>query len=108
MKKIIIEYAGIVIAVVLLCSFFCAFVSAKQTTSEMMFGEKFEQISVFAQKPVMVMKGEKLYTSNEEQEKILTRCIGAVRIILPAPVNNLVFVVQTGVDAVEQTLAELE
>lgn len=108
MKKIIVAYAGVVIAVVLICSFFCAFVSARQTTSEMMFGEKFEQISVFAQKPVMVIKGDRLYTSNEEQEENLIRFIGAVRIILPAPVNNIVFAVQTGVDAVEQTLADLK
>jgi len=104
MKKIIIAYASVLMTVVLLCAVFCAFVSAKQTTSEMMFGEKFEQISVFAQKPVMVVKGDRLYTSNEEQAEILRRCVGAVRIILPAPVNNIIFTVQTAVDAVEQTL----
>lgn len=83
---------------------FCSFILAKQNTSQMMFGDSFDKISLFVNEPVMIIWGDKNIVPNEKQKDIADKGTVVLRAFLPAPVNAVVFVVERAVITVKDYL----
>ncbi|MCR4925539.1 MAG: hypothetical protein K5917_04535 [Clostridiales bacterium] len=94
MKKLLKSYMIILFICIVSVMSFCAFTLARENTSKMIFSSSYNEISIFSDKPVMAVLGNKLYKVTEKEEKIIEKGTMALRTFLPAPINAVVFIAQ--------------